>query len=53
MIQKAHLRSLEFRLSAVATATSLAETNPSMNIPPDCKWEVKVSLSASADIHCF
>lgn len=37
MINSTHLRSLESSLSAVATATSLAETDPAMAKPIDGK----------------
>jgi hypothetical protein len=37
MIRTTHLRSLEAQLSAVATATSLAETNPSMAVSSEGK----------------
>ena len=50
MIQKIHLRSLENKLSTVATATSLAETNPSMKVIPDCKyrqvWAITVVIAS-------
>ena len=38
MINSTHLRSLETPLSAVATATSLAETDPAMANPKDRKY---------------
>ena len=44
MIRTTHLRSLEAQLSAVSTATSLAETNPSMAISSEGK------LGASSNI---
>ena len=38
MINSTHLRSLELPLSAVATATSLAETDPAMAKSKDGKY---------------
>jgi hypothetical protein len=37
LIRTTHLRSLAFPLSAVATATSLAETNPAVAVSSDGK----------------
>lgn len=42
MMRTSHLRALEEPLSAVGTATSLAETNPSMAITSDGKFFVNL-----------
>lgn len=50
MLRQTHLRSLEYQLSAIATATSLAEFNPSMAVSSKGVYLVCFSLPIHGDM---